>query len=176
VVRALEYLEQKGWAELRPSDLRHRFVREADPSQTASLVEELARRFAKREEADISRIEQVLGLVTASACQSAALAHHFGEELAAPCGGCSFCRHGAARVLPPPQSAAPLPSGFDVEAFTKLREAHPAALGHPRQAARFLCGLTSPATTRAKLSRHPLFGALVTRRFGEVLAWMSGAS
>jgi len=34
-----------------------------------------------------------------------------------------------------------------------------------------LCGLSSPALTRAKLSRHRLFGALEERPFQEVLAW-----
>jgi ATP-dependent DNA helicase RecQ len=37
--------------------------------------------------------------------------------------------------------------------------------------ARFLCGTTSPATTRAKLTREPLLGALADRRFLDVLAW-----
>ena len=36
-----------------------------------------------------------------------------------------------------------------------LAAAHPAALGHPRQRARFLCGLTSPALSAARLARHP---------------------
>jgi ATP-dependent DNA helicase RecQ len=47
----------------------------------------------------------------------------------------------------------------------------PEALGAPRQRARFLCGITSPATTRAKLTRGPLFGALATLRFADVLHW-----
>jgi ATP-dependent DNA helicase RecQ len=51
-----------------------------------------------------------------------------------------------------------------------LRAEHPAELGQPRQLARFLCGLTSPATTRAKLSRHPLYGELAANRFADVLA------
>ena len=65
----------------------------------------------------------------------------------------------------------PLPAGLDAEAFGALRAAHPEALGEARQAARFLCGLTSPALTRAKLTRHDLFGALEDRRFREVLEW-----
>jgi len=53
----------------------------------------------------------------------------------------------------------------------QLQEAHPGALGTPRQAARFLCGITSPAATRAKLSRDALFGVAADRRFADVLAW-----
>ncbi len=43
------------------------------------------------------------------------------------------------------------------------------ALTTPRQVARFLCGLSSPATTRARLTRHRLFGALADVPFPTVL-------
>jgi ATP-dependent DNA helicase RecQ len=56
-----------------------------------------------------------------------------------------------------------------VAAFRALASRHPEALGHPRQAARFLCGLSSPALSRAKLGHHKLFGALEDRPFAEVL-------
>jgi ATP-dependent DNA helicase RecQ len=59
----------------------------------------------------------------------------------------------------------------DVPAFAEVCTAHPAALGAPRQQARFLCGLTSPALTSARLSRHALFGTLEAYPFAEVLAW-----
>ena len=58
---------------------------------------------------------------------------------------------------------------IDRSALDALVAAHPEALATPRQRARFLCGLTSPATTRAKLTRHPLFGALAEQRFADVL-------
>jgi ATP-dependent DNA helicase RecQ len=45
----------------------------------------------------------------------------------------------------------------------------------PRPCARFLCGLTSPATSRAKLTRDPLFGVLAERRFADVLAWLQSS-
>ena len=176
VIRALEYVEQQGWAELRPSDLRHRFVRLADPQDATRLVDDLMQRFAKREQADIARVEEVLALVTKAACQSVELARHFGEELGRPCGHCTFCREGVAQTLPPPMPTELLPKDFDLAAFDELRRTRPDALGHPRQSARLLCGLTSPATTQAKLSRHALFGALETRRFADVLAWVQARS
>jgi ATP-dependent DNA helicase RecQ len=43
------------------------------------------------------------------------------------------------------------------------------ALAAPRQLARFLCGITSPATTRAKLTRNPAFGLLSEVPFDQVL-------
>jgi ATP-dependent DNA helicase RecQ len=44
------------------------------------------------------------------------------------------------------------------------------SLRTPRQLARFLCGLTSPATTRERLGRHAAFGVLARVPFAEVLA------
>jgi ATP-dependent DNA helicase RecQ len=44
------------------------------------------------------------------------------------------------------------------------------ALRQPRQLARFLCGIGSPAATREKLNRHDHFGALAEVPFRAVLA------
>jgi ATP-dependent DNA helicase RecQ len=57
----------------------------------------------------------------------------------------------------------------DEQALRELMLEHPRALEEPRQLARFLCGLTSPATSRARLGRHPSFGALAERSFVQVL-------
>ena len=171
IVRALEWLEQSGAAEIRPSDLRHRFARAESPADAPRLVADLASRFLARESGEMVRVTQVLDLVTASACQSGVLARHFGEELARACGHCSYCRDGRAARLSAQPATSRVPETLDVSAFERLRAAHAAALGHPRQAARFLCGLTSPATTQAKLSRHALFGALAAHRFADVMAW-----
>ena len=61
-------------------------------------------------------------------------------------------------------------------ALAALAEAHPAALGEPRQQARLLCGITSPATTRTRLTRDPLFGALRDRPFAAILAWCTAGA
>ena len=171
VVRALEYLEQRGWAEIRPSDLRHSFVRLAGAGEGPRLVAALTQRVAKREHADMARVRQVLELATARTCLGAELARHFGEVLAEPCGECSRCRVRAPVELPPARARPPLPAGLDTRALDALVVKHPRALAHPRQQARLLCGLTSPATTQAKLTRHALFGALEEHRFADVLAW-----
>jgi ATP-dependent DNA helicase RecQ len=172
VVRALEYIEGQGWAELRASDVRHRYRRLRRDEDSEALVSELSRRFQTRERQEIARVAQVMGLVTADGCQVNALVGHFGETRAAPCGHCSRCLTGAPRPLPDARPAPPLPAGVDLQALRDLAASHPAALAASRQVARFLCGLSSPALSRARLSRHPLFGALEDRRFGEVLAWL----
>jgi ATP-dependent DNA helicase RecQ len=50
-----------------------------------------------------------------------------------------------------------------------VREEGHEALQHPRQLSRFLCGLTSPATSRARLSRHARFGCFSELPFSGVL-------
>jgi ATP-dependent DNA helicase RecQ len=138
----------------------------------ADLFVELVERCRRRERSEIDRLQRVLDLVTHDGCQTNALVGYFGEERTQPCGHCSYCRTGQGQSLPESPAPPPLPAGLDVAGFRFLRESHPEALGDARQAARFLAGLTSPAVTRARLSRHPLFGALEGRRFTEILAWL----
>ena len=171
VVRALEVLEERGLAELTAADLRHRYERLAEHADEKTLVAELASRFARREAQEIERLAQVLALAERPDCHTNALVAHFGEVRAAPCGHCVPCRTGKVTALPRPAPAAPLPAGLDVSSVHALASKHRDALGQPRQRARWLVGLTSPALTRAKLTRHPLFGALGGRSFREVLAW-----
>ena len=100
-----------------------------------------------------------------------ALAAYFGETRTQPCGRCTYCLRGQAQHLSEPVKMEPIELSVSVDALTAVRDAHPDALGTPRQQARFLAGITSPATSRAKLTRDPLFGSLAQRRFADVLAW-----
>jgi ATP-dependent DNA helicase RecQ len=168
VVKALGYLEQQGLVELKVADVRQRFTLLQLPSALDELRDGLAGRFDRREQSEAERIERVVALVEHDGCQVQALVGYFGETRAEPCGHCTFCLTGAAQVIP--ESAAAPKLDLDRSALDELTAEHPTALGTPRQRARFLCGLTSPATTKAKLSRHALFGALAEQRFADVLA------
>jgi ATP-dependent DNA helicase RecQ len=173
IVRALEYLQQQGWAELRPSELRHRYRRLRTCEDVRALVAELSRRFMAREHKEIARVHRVLDFVQHDGCQVNALARHFGEVRRAPCGHCSFCVAGR-QLVPEQRALAALPGSLDVRALRDLRHQHPSALKAARQLARFLCGLASPALSRARLTRHDLFGTLDQRPFAEVLTWCEG--
>ena len=63
-----------------------------------------------------------------------------------------------------------------VDEVRGLASEHSAALGHPRQLTRFLCGLTSPKLTTEKLTRHPRFGSLSGAGYAEVLEAVEGAA
>jgi len=171
IVAALEYLDEQGLVELQPADVRQRFTVEARADANDELADSLLERFVRRERAETGRIENVLALVTHDGCQVGALVGYFGETRTEPCGHCSHCLTGRVQELPRPEPKPPVETTVDAEALAALRSAQPDALGSPRQRARFLCGITSPATSGAKLTRHPLFGSLSDRRFADVLAW-----
>jgi len=176
IVRALEYLSERGWIVLRAADARQRFFRNTNVSSLDSLVAELTERFARRETQDIQRVQLVTELVTAAECQTNLLLHYFGQERDIPCGHCSFCEQGKPSIFAAAPQPAPIHTALDAGTFAELCRAHPAVLNHPRQQARFLCGLSSPAVTRAKLAKHALFGALEGYRFLDVLRWCEHTS
>ena len=174
IVSALGYLDDQGLAELQPAEPRQRYAVLAVPDDPTALAGEMLARFERREQAEIGRLQRVLALVTADECQVRRLVAYFGEERTEPCGHCSYCLAGSAVM--PPATALPEPATVVAPArLSALRAEHGDALGQTRQLARFLCGLTSPATTRAKLSRHELYGALAAHRFSDVLAFCDSA-
>jgi ATP-dependent DNA helicase RecQ len=74
-----------------------------------------------------------------------------------------------------PVEAVPFPPAFEptereAAMVRSLRAERHDALATPRQVARFLCGLPSPSASRAKLTRHPMFGVLGGVPFQQVLA------
>jgi ATP-dependent DNA helicase RecQ len=177
VLRAMHHLEDRKLVELRASEARLRFARIDDPPRQApELVEALLVRFERREQQEVGRLQQVLALVEHTGCQTNLLTSYFGERLPTACGHCSFCESGQAQVLPAPPRPAPIDTLVEPGRFRRLCEAYPGALGEPRQQTRFLCGLSSPALSHARLSAEPLFGVLAEHRFGDVLAWCSSGS
>ena len=176
IVAALGHLDEQRLIELKVSDVRQRYAVLAQPESREALLARLVERFEQRERAEVERIARVLSLVTHDGCQVNALVGYFGEARAEPCGHCTFCLTGMVQQLPEAGVPAPLETEVASGALAVLAAAHPEALGAARQRARFLCGITSPATSRAKLTRDPLFGAVAGRRFAEVLAWCSAGA
>jgi ATP-dependent DNA helicase RecQ len=86
------------------------------------------------------------------------------------CGHCSNCIQGKLkRPRAIPRSPVQPISVDQVEQIQLLMREGQAALRASRQVARFLCGITSPATTRDRLTRHDAFGLLKEQPFNEVL-------
>ncbi|HEY4346066.1 MAG TPA: RecQ family ATP-dependent DNA helicase [Gaiellaceae bacterium] len=171
IVAALGYLEERGLVELKAADARQRFSLRRRPASVAEIRERLAERSAHREQVETARVARVLSLVTHDGCQVNDLVAYFGEARDSPCGHCTFCLEGKVQRLPEADPLPPIAAVVAPEAFDALRSAHGDALRLPRQQARFLCGLSSPATTRAKLTRDELYGVLAEHRFADVLQW-----
>ncbi|HEY3415560.1 MAG TPA: ATP-dependent DNA helicase RecQ [Armatimonadota bacterium] len=174
IVKALEVLEERELCEVRASDIRQHYYRLHEENDADALCAELMARFQKREAQEVARVAKMLALAEHDGCQVNALVGYFGEKRAEPCGHCTYCQTGKKITLPLRLPQPPLPAGIDTDALRALSAENPQALGHPRQRARFLCGLSSPALMYAKLTRHALFGCLEDRHFNEVLAWCTG--
>ncbi len=170
IIRALDYLAEKNYLEVKVSGVRNPYRRLKMPDNITSLATELHQRTLKREQSELTRLQQVLDLVSLQSCQVNSLAHHFGDVLPQPCGHCSWCLNGA--------TTAPIehpPVNVEHEAWSQLqelRQQHP-LLNDPHLIARLLCGISSPQLSREKLGKHPLFGALQQIPFKAVLAQLN---
>jgi len=166
VVKALTYLEERGELELRVAGVRQGYRVRVVPEDLAAVWHGLRRRFAVREQSDISRVARVAELLGGDGCLVRALLRYFGEELGRDCGHCGRCEGQPPANLTREDVAFTPPTGD----LADLRAAHPQALGGARPLARFLCGLSSPALVAAKLTRHARFGCASNVPFAGVLA------
>ncbi|MEM0970364.1 MAG: RecQ family zinc-binding domain-containing protein, partial [Verrucomicrobiota bacterium] len=124
--------------------------------------------FGQREDGEVARLDQVFSYCEDSPCFPQALVRYFGEEMDEACGTCQRCQGGEKERIPRHEARE-----FTLEEVETIRslidERHP-SLRQPRQLTRFLCGITSPAASRARLGRHDQFGQFRDRAFEEVLS------
>lgn len=171
ITKALDYLAERSWIELTVANLRQGYKNNksiCSSEKCNALCEHLNRLFAEREARDIKRIRSVLAFINNPACLSQQLMQYFGEASAQPCGICNHCRNNQPSQINLP-TAAPLTPAQQIVIANLQNESH-AVLQQPRQLARFLCGLPSPATSRSTLKSHRAFGALAEVSFAVVLA------
>ena len=165
IVKALTYLEEKGDLELQVAGVRQGYRVKRVPGDLSETGRDLQRRFAARESSDIARTRTVAELLGAEGCLVRGLLRYFGEELGRDCGHCGRCEGDPPVKLVRQAAKVALPN----KDLATLRKAHPRALGNARQLARFLCGISSPALSAAKLTRHPLFGYTSELPFAQVM-------
>jgi ATP-dependent DNA helicase RecQ len=193
IVKALGWLSDAGSIELKPSGSRQRYRLTGGMQPDAPArpdLDVLARSmqdlFAVREARDLERLEAVLDFAADRGCLTRRLLQYFGEDLGPAkgdeplvrCGTCTSCDDpgppaaqacaAAARAIP--ASTPPDITAAQAAAIEALVAEDRQSLRTPRQLARFLCGLTSPATSRERLGRHAAFGLLAGAPFAAVLA------
>jgi len=174
IAAALGYLEEQGALTLQVAKLTHGYRVVDRPDDPEPLIDRLHERFAGREARDVGRVDDVLAFLGAGDCLWARLRGYFEGEPGEPCGHCASCRAPGGRQLP---RTTPAPLGeAAADLVRRLAAEGQAALARPRQLARFLTGIKSPATTAAKLTRDPRFGSLAAHPFGDVLALAEGPS
>lgn len=168
IVSALRDLAASEDAVLSVSGVRQAFRMLKPPGDLKVLADRYAALFQQRESADLARLRQVLDLPACETCLTAHLLAYFGETMDHGCGHCDRCRGIRAVVVARPGSRSPTDAEWQ-QARELAAQRHP-ALSSPRQLARFLCGMSSPASTRARLSRHDAFGMFSDLPFAEVLS------
>ncbi|MEM9479025.1 MAG: RecQ family ATP-dependent DNA helicase [Verrucomicrobiota bacterium] len=170
IVKALQHLETHGDVALKPAGVRHGYRRLRDVQSLSSLTAEMQSMFQRRESQDLARLRQVTEFTQIAQCRYQLILAHFGETMEDPCGHCDICLgEGSETKLP----ASPKPDMTleETETIQSLLREKNGPLRTPRQLARFLCGLSSPAATRARLQRHDAFALLEDHEFGDVLAY-----
>ncbi len=174
IVAALGYLEEHGQLTVQATGSRVGYRLLNPDFDRANLLDTLNARFLEREARDVARVRSMLEFASEPGCLTARLTRYFGEELPGGCGHCGPCLGQSLEPLPEPPRRA-----FEAEhrAIVKeLKAESHKALATPRQLARFLCGLASPATSRAKLAKDPRFGALAEFPFSRVLKVVQAAT
>lgn len=157
-----------------------------------SLTRSMQELFAVREARDLERLQAVLDFAADRGCLTRRLLAYFGEDVGLAkggepltrCGTCTSCEDlgpaaaqaSVATAREIPASSAPEITAAQAAVIENLVAEDRQSLRTPRQLARFLCGLTSPATSRERLGRHAAFGLLARIPFATVLARMVAAS
>jgi ATP-dependent DNA helicase RecQ len=167
ILRALESLQTNGFADLQLAGYRLRFERIPAEVDRDHLGREMETLFLQHEEREIERIHTLLSYAEETGCLTARILDYFGETIE-PCGHCSTCL-GETPLQLPPRKTPPFQS-FNLSDFDELVASHPNALARPRQQARFLCGLNSPAVSAQRgLRADRYFGLCEKVPFAEVL-------
>ena len=168
VVKAFDYLAEQGLIELKPSGLMHRYRRLKTSSNLDAVIDDLCDRMRRREKRDLERLDEVIALATDDGCQVSRLSGHFGEPLPAPCGHCSRC-HDKSSETGRVARFEPAMSAARWQQAEQLCRQQRDVLGTASRLAKFLCGIGSPKLTRAKLTKHELFGVFENSPFKQVL-------
>ena len=178
ISQLLTELEDLGDLIVKPSKVRQGYRLLNRPASLSELTNRLIHLFQQRETSDLARLQDIVEHALSPDCLYQSLLSHFGEVME-PCGHCSRCQE----VSPPeelPATATPDPSSDDLAVIQELiGQKHP-GLRSPRQLARFLCGMTSPATSyywylpegarkKERITNHDAYALLETHGFQDVL-------
>jgi ATP-dependent DNA helicase RecQ len=160
ITSALNYLDNEGMIKTQVSEARATFKRLTEVENLTELAQELQQRFAESETRDVGRLNKLIELTKSSTCLVNSMLEYFGENLAQACGHCDRCLNNTENY----EEITDLPSlsDTDLQIICEVKALNNDLLSSPRNLAKFLCGISSPATSRCRpaLSKHQYFGAL----------------
>ena len=166
LVAALDYLGEQGMLEVKAAGVRNRYTVIKQPDSTEALAQALFDDAAKREAREIQRLQQVLDWISLDKCQTSALCERFDRALEKDCGHCSYCETKSPVVVAKPKQNS-VPDGV-LKSAVALQQSNREVLATPADVTRVLCGLSSPAISKAKLTKHDLFGSCSEIGFASV--------
>jgi RecQ zinc-binding len=138
-----------------------------------SLAKQVFAQLQEREQKDLKRTDEMLGLITGSACFSRNLAEHFGDTITGgkkDCGHCTWCL----TKRPVPLAKPPL-KPFNMAPFNKIL-LEVSARDDARFLAKIAFGISSPRITAMKLGgTNPLFGSMDDHPFEVSMLTLFGA-
>lgn len=168
LVTALDYLGEQGLLEVKVAGVRHRYTVLKTPESNGALAKALADDAADRQDRELQRLQQVVDWICLAQCQTSALCERFDEALGKDCGHCSYCEtQNAVQMTGLSKSTVP---DSVIKAAGNLQKEKPEVLATPTDVARVLCGLSSPAISKARLAKHDLFGSCSEIAFATVLS------
>ena len=167
-VKPGEYYGPNGLFEMRGAPKAARISSAAKDPTTAMRLWQISEQLTDHETRQIARLQQILELVELNGCQVSFLSDYFGQQLDNNCGHCQWCQSDQVPIQVP-QRERPTPDNATLRAALELRRENAKALSSPRAVTRMLVGATSPGLTRARLSRHQLFGKLSHIPFQDVM-------
>lgn len=167
ILRALDSLQEKGLITQQLSGYRQRFKRLQHDIDRDELCKKLVNLFQQHEQLEIERISSMVAYAEEEHCLTNRLLSYFGEPIP-PCNHCGICLGDAPAKLKKRLTAS-IPEDRLAE-MRALALKQPEALGQPRQQARYLCGLNSPAVSaRRNLRGNSLFGSCAHIPFKDLL-------
>jgi len=178
VIKTLIELENLGELTLKASQLRHTYQINCPSSDYKEITQSMIQLFDQKEKDNLKRLDQVISYCLGNRCSYQVLLEHFHEEIP-PCGHCHYCQNPHQIDSLPSTRPAEITTD-DLEVIKNLGSARYPALRTPRQLARFLCGMTSPATSFAwylppgerrkrRITSHDAYGLLESHDFHDVL-------
>ncbi len=176
IVTALNWLSEKGYIEVKASQLRNSYRLMQCPEGLKELAGNLYHDMETREKDELVRLSRILEWAVAPRCLTNALCSYFGEQRDQDCGHCSYCLGTQERTLPARRETSKSAFESAVKQGLELSAQNPKLDIEALAITRFLCGISSPRFARTKLSsKHPLFGILADTPFAEVLSRVENA-